>query len=84
MLKSLKAAGGDAYAQMIAVLDASVSAVEKSGIFSEIGGGVSPPAGGSSGMPAFFSMASSAATSSGVSLLLSIKWRPVWMNLSLP
>ena len=37
MLKSLKAAGGDAYAQMIAVLDASVSAVEKSGIFSEIG-----------------------------------------------
>lgn len=37
MLKSLKAAGGDAYAQMIAVLDASVAAVEKSGIFSEIG-----------------------------------------------
>lgn len=37
MLKSLKAAGGDAYTQMIAVLDASVVAVEKSGIFSEIG-----------------------------------------------
>ena len=37
MLKSLKAAGGDAYDQMIAVLDASVAAVEKSGIFSEIG-----------------------------------------------
>lgn len=37
LLKSLKAAGGDAYDQMIAVLDASVAAVEKSGIFSEIG-----------------------------------------------
>ena len=37
LLKSLKAAGGDAYAQMITVLDASVAAVEKSGIFSEIG-----------------------------------------------
>ena len=37
LLKSLKAAGGDAYSQMIAVLDASVEAVEKSGIFSEIG-----------------------------------------------
>jgi len=36
-LKSLKAAGGDAYSQMIAVLDASVEAVEKSGLFSEIG-----------------------------------------------
>ncbi len=36
-LKSLKAAGGDAYDQMIAVLDASVEAFEKSGIFSEIG-----------------------------------------------
>lgn len=32
-LKSLKAAGGDAYNQMIAVLDASVAAVEKSGLF---------------------------------------------------
>lgn len=37
VLKSLKAAGGDAYAQMIAVLDASVAAVEKSGVFAEIG-----------------------------------------------
>lgn len=37
LLKSLKAAGGDAYGQMIAVLDASVEAVEKSGLFSEIG-----------------------------------------------
>lgn len=36
-LKSLKAAGGDAYDQMIAVLDASVAAVEKSGLFSEFG-----------------------------------------------
>lgn len=37
LLKSLKAAGGDAYTQMIAVLDASVAAVEKSGLFAEIG-----------------------------------------------
>ena len=37
VLKSLKAAGGDAYSQMIAVLDATVEAVEKSGLFSEIG-----------------------------------------------
>lgn len=37
VFKSLKAAGGDAYNQMITVLDASVTAVEKSGIFSEIG-----------------------------------------------
>lgn len=37
LLKSLKAAGGDAYGQMIAVLDASVEAVEKSGIFGEVG-----------------------------------------------
>lgn len=36
-LKSLKAAGGDAYDQMIAVLDASVAAVEKSGLFTEVG-----------------------------------------------
>ena len=36
-LKSLKAAGGDTYDQMIAVLDASVAAVEKSGLFSEVG-----------------------------------------------
>ena len=52
LLKSLKAAGGDAYAQMITVLDASVAAVEKSGIFSEIGksGGAAPrKAGGGPG-----------------------------------
>lgn len=36
-LKSLKAAGGDAYDQMIAVLDASVAAVEKSGLFTDVG-----------------------------------------------
>lgn len=36
-LKSLKAAGGDAYDQMIQVMDASVAAMEKSGIFSEVG-----------------------------------------------
>lgn len=37
MLKSLKAAGGTAYSDMIAVLDQAVAAVEKSGVFSEIG-----------------------------------------------
>ncbi len=37
LFKSLKKAGGNAYEQMIAVLDASVEAVEKSGVFSEIG-----------------------------------------------
>ncbi len=37
MLKSLKAAGGTAYNDMIAVLDQAVAAVEKSGVFSEIG-----------------------------------------------
>lgn len=36
-LKSLKVAGGTAYQDMIAVLDQAVVAVEKSGIFSEIG-----------------------------------------------
>lgn len=36
-LKTLKEAGGDAYDQMIALLDASVTAVEKSGVFEEIG-----------------------------------------------
>ena len=36
-LKTLKAAGGGAYEQMIAVLDASLQTVEKSGMFSEIG-----------------------------------------------
>lgn len=35
--KSLKAAGGTAYNDMIAILDQSVAAVEKSGAFSEIG-----------------------------------------------
>lgn len=37
ILKSLKQAGGSAYNDMISVLDASVAAVEKSGVFSEIG-----------------------------------------------
>ena len=37
LLKSLKAAGGEAYSQMISILDASVQAVEKSGLFSEVG-----------------------------------------------
>lgn len=37
LLKSLKAAGGNAYEQMLSVLDAGVEMVEKSGIFSEIG-----------------------------------------------
>ncbi|EET60414.1 hypothetical protein BRYFOR_07610 [Marvinbryantia formatexigens DSM 14469] len=36
-LKSLKAAGGSAYADMIDTLDATVAAVEKSGIFTEFG-----------------------------------------------
>lgn len=37
MLKSLKAAGGTAYNDMIAVLDQALDTVEKSGAFSEIG-----------------------------------------------
>ncbi len=37
LFKSLKAAGGTAYNDMIAVLDQAVEAVEKSGVFSEIG-----------------------------------------------
>ena len=37
MFKSLKAAGGTAYNDMIAVLDQAVDTVEKSGAFSEIG-----------------------------------------------
>ena len=37
MFKSLRAAGGTAYNDMIAVLDATVEAVNKSGVFSEIG-----------------------------------------------
>lgn len=37
LFKSLKSAGGTAYNDMIAVLDQAVDAVEKSGVFSEIG-----------------------------------------------
>ena len=37
VLKSLKAAGGTAYTDMIAVLDQTVETVQKSGVFSEIG-----------------------------------------------
>ncbi|MEG1562142.1 MAG: hypothetical protein RR365_00615 [Bacteroides sp.] len=37
VFKTLKAAGGDAYNQMITVLDASVEAFDKSGIFKEVG-----------------------------------------------
>lgn len=37
VLKSLKAAGGSAYDDMIAVLDSAVETVEKSGVFGEIG-----------------------------------------------
>lgn len=37
MLKGLKAAGGTAYQDMIAVLDQAVDTVEKSGVFSEVG-----------------------------------------------
>lgn len=37
LFKSLRAAGGTAYNDMIAVLDQTVEAVEKSGVFSEIG-----------------------------------------------
>lgn len=37
LLKNLKAAGGTAYNDMIAVLDQAVDTVEKSGAFSEIG-----------------------------------------------
>lgn len=37
VLKSLKAAGGTAYDDMISVLDASVAAVNRSGLFNEIG-----------------------------------------------
>lgn len=37
MLKNLRAAGGTAYDDMIAVLDQAVATVEKSGAFSEIG-----------------------------------------------
>lgn len=37
LFKSLRAAGGTAYDDMIAVLDQAAAAVEKSGVFSEIG-----------------------------------------------
>ncbi len=37
LFKSLRAAGGTAYQDMIAVLDQAVATVEKSGVFSEIG-----------------------------------------------
>lgn len=37
IFKSLRAAGGTAYDDMIAVLDSAVTTVEKSGVFSEIG-----------------------------------------------
>lgn len=37
VLKSLKAAGGSAYADMITILDASVEAVNKSAMFKEVG-----------------------------------------------
>ncbi len=37
MFKGLKAAGGSAYQDMIAVLDQAVDTVEKSGVFAEIG-----------------------------------------------
>lgn len=37
MLKSLKTAGGTAYNDMIAMLDATVAAVNQSGVFSEVG-----------------------------------------------
>lgn len=44
VLKSLKAAGGSAYQEMLSVLDAGVEAMEKSGLFREIGksGGGAP------------------------------------------
>ena len=43
MLKSLKAAGGTAYNDMISVLDTNLATIQKSGVFGEIGhtGGVS-------------------------------------------
>lgn len=37
ILKNLKAAGGSAYNDMIAILDSNVVALEKAGVFSEIG-----------------------------------------------
>ena len=51
VLKSLKAAGGTAYNDMIGVLDANLEAVQKSGAFSELGkrGGTHGEAMGSAG-----------------------------------
>lgn len=37
VLKNLKAAGGSAYDDMIGILDSNLAAVEKSGVFSEVG-----------------------------------------------
>lgn len=48
LLKSVKAAGGTAYNDMIAVLDQTVEAVEKSGAFSEIGKAGRDSSGGTS------------------------------------
>lgn len=48
LLKSLRAAGGTAYNDMIAVLDQTVEAIEKSGVFSEIGKSGHPGQGESS------------------------------------
>ena len=48
LLKSLKAAGGTAYNDMIAILDQTVEAVEKSGVFSEIGKSGHESSGGNS------------------------------------
>lgn len=48
VLKELKAAGGSAYNDMVAMLDQTVDAIEKSGVFAEIGktGGSSNSSGG--------------------------------------
>lgn len=48
VLKELKAAGGSAYNDMVAVLDQTVDAIEKSGVFAEIGksGGADSGSGG--------------------------------------
>lgn len=48
VLKELKAAGGSAYNDMVAMLDQTVDAIEKSGVFAEIGksGGADSGSGG--------------------------------------
>lgn len=48
VLKELKAAGGSAYNDMVAMLDQTVDAIEKSGVFAEIGksGGAGSGSGG--------------------------------------